>query len=130
MSYRKFMLLRIVIVMIMVVLIVWAVNSGHPMVPVPTAIAATVILLLLRRGVKEVVVDERIYSIADKAAQKAFRTFGILAAVTGATLVAISKGGSPALLHVGLTLAYATCVLVMLYYIFYTYYNRKMGGHE
>ena len=90
----------------------------------------TFILLLFRKGVKEVGVDERIYSIADKAAQKAFRTFGILAAVTGATLVAINKGSSPVLLHVGLTLAYATCALVIFYYIFYTYYNRKLGGKE
>ncbi|MFH1652129.1 MAG: hypothetical protein ABID87_08550 [Chloroflexota bacterium] len=34
------------------------------------------------------------------------------------------------LLYAGLTLAYATAALVFLYYIFYTYYNRKFGGNE
>jgi uncharacterized membrane protein len=130
MSYKQFMLVRILVVIVVAGLVAWAVTDGRPMVPVPAAIAGATILLLLRRRVKEVVIDERISSIADKAAQKAFRIFGILAAVIGATLVALSREGSPAFLYIGLTLAYATYGLVILYYVFYNYYNRKLGGKE
>jgi uncharacterized membrane protein len=128
MSFKQFTVIRIFVIVIMASLIVWAVNNGNYLIPVPVAIAAFVILLLFRRGVKEVVVDERVYSISEKASLATFRIFGITAAVTGATLVALSRETVPALEPAGFTLAYATCLLVVIYYVAYFYYNRKYSG--
>ena len=130
MSFKKFTIIRIVVIVIMASLIGWAVANGNALIPIPVAIAAFVILLLFRRGVKEIVVDERIYSISEKASLITFRLFGILAAVTGATLVALSQETIPSLEPIGFTLAYATCVLVMIYYIAYSYYNKKYSGKK
>jgi len=130
MSFKQFTIMRIVVIVIMAGLISWAVTSGNAMIPIPVAIAAFVILLLFRRGVKEVVVDERIYSISEKASLITFRVFGIMAAVIGATLVALSRETIPALEPLGFTLAYAACGLVLIYYIAYIYYNRKYSGKK
>ncbi|MFC1974571.1 DUF2178 domain-containing protein [Chloroflexota bacterium] len=130
MSKKTFMLLRALVIIIAATLISWSVTTGNALVPVPVAIAAIVILLLFRRGVKEMVIDERIYSIAEKASLVTFRVFGILAAITGATLVALSRGALTNMEQAGFTLAYSACALVAIYYIAYLYYNRKYSGKK
>jgi uncharacterized membrane protein len=130
MSFKKFTIIRIVVIVIMAGLIGWAVTSGNALIPIPVAIAAMVILLLFRRGVKEVVVDERIYSIAEKASLITFRIFGIAAAVIGATLVALGQKTVPEMEPIGFTLAYAVCGLMVIYYIAYTCYKRKYSGKK
>jgi uncharacterized membrane protein len=130
MSFKQFTVIRIFVIVIMAGLVSWAVNSGNYLIPIPVAIAALVILLLFRRGVKEVVVDERIYSIAEKASLIAFRVFGIAAAVIGATLVALGQGAVPEMAPIGFTLTYSVCGLVLIYYIAYIHYNRKYSGRK
>lgn len=130
MSLKTFTRIRIFILIIMVGLIGWAVSNGNYWIPVPAVIAALMILLLFRRGVKEVVVDERVYSIAEKASLVAFRVFGIAAAVIGITLVALGWQSASDLYKIGLTLAYSACGLLVIYYIAYLYYNRKYSGKK
>ncbi|MGD9115653.1 MAG: DUF2178 domain-containing protein [Dehalococcoidia bacterium] len=128
MSYKAYNVIRIAITAIMAALISWAVVNGNFLIPIPIAIAALVILMLFRKGVKEVVVDERVYSIAEKAAYMAFRIFGIAAAVIGATFVALGQETVPELEPIGFMLTYATCGLMIIYYIAYLIYNRKYSG--
>jgi uncharacterized membrane protein len=130
MSYKTFTVIKFLVVIIMAALIGWAVANGNYLIPIPAVIAALVILLLFRKGVKEVVADERVYSIAEKAAYLAFRIFGIAAAVIGATFVALGYKAVPELYPIGLTLAFAACGLVLIYYIAYTCYKRKYSGKK
>ena len=130
MSIKTYTAIRILVVAIMATLTVWAVAQGNALIPIPVFIAAMVILLLFRRGVKEIVVDERIYSIAEKASLIALRIFGIAAAIIGATLVALGWDSSSDLYKIGLTLAYSVCGLMVIYYIAYIYYNRKYSGKK
>jgi uncharacterized membrane protein len=130
MSFKTFTRIRIFVLIIMAGLISWAIVSGNALLPIPVVIAAVVIVLLLRKRVKEIVIDERVYSIAEKAAYITFRIFGIAAAVTGATLVALGWESSSDLYKIGLTLAYAVCGLMVIYYIAYIYYNRKYSGKK
>ena len=130
MSFKQFTLIRILVIIVMAFLISWGITSGNAWIPIPVALVALVILLLFRRGVKEIVVDERIYSIAEKASYLAFRIFGIAAAVTAATFVALGQGVVPELEPIGLTLAFSVCGLLVIYYIAYIYYNRKHSGKK
>jgi uncharacterized membrane protein len=130
MSLKTFTVIKMFVVIIMAGLVGWAMVSGNALIPIPVAIAALVILLLFRRRVKKVVVDERIYSIAEKASYLAFRIFGIAAAVIGATLVALGQEAMPELEPIGFTLAYSVCGLMAIYYIAYIYYNRKYSGKK
>jgi len=130
MSMKTYRLWRIVITIIVAFLVAWAVTTGNALIPVPTVIAGSVVLLLFRRRVKEVTMDERTFRVADKAATLTLNVFIVMAATAGATLLAISRDGSPATEPAGLTLAYSICTLLILYYIGYIYYNRKLGGKE
>lgn len=128
MSYRKFMLWRTMVFIIVVILVGWSVASNNPLIPIPTVIAGIVIVQLLKRGMREVIVDERVFSVTDKAAMLVFRTFVILAAMAAATMLGLNQERYPELEQAGFTLAYSVCTLLLLYYIAYIYYNRKYGG--
>lgn len=130
MSFKRFTLIRILIIIIMAGLISWAITSGNAWIPIPVIIAALIILLLFRRRVREVVVDERVYSTAEKASFFALRVFGIAAAVIGVTLVTLGWQSSSDLYKIGLTLAFSVCGLVLIYYIAHIYYNRKYSGKK
>ncbi len=129
MSYKKFKLWRTIII-IVAILVGWSVANNNALIPVPAVIAGTVIVLLLRRGMKEVIVDERVFSVADKAAMLVFRTFVIIAGLTAATMLALNHERYPDLEQAGFTLAYSVCALLLFYYIAYVYFNRKYGGKE
>jgi uncharacterized membrane protein len=130
MSFKQFTRIRIFILIIMVGLTSWAIVGGNAWIPIPVIIAAVILMMLLRRRVKEVVVDERVHSIAEKASLVAFRVFGIAAAIIGVTLVALGWHDASDLYKIGLTLAYSACGLLVIYYIAYLYYNRKYSGKK
>jgi uncharacterized membrane protein len=128
MSHKTFMLLRLVVVIIVAILAAWAVSSGNVLILIPAVIVGAAVMFLLSKRVREVVVDERVYSIADKASRLTVKVFVALMVITAAALITISRGGSPEFEQAGFTMAYATCGLLLIYWIAYIYYNRKLGG--
>jgi len=100
------------------------------MVPAPTVIVGIAIVFFLRKNMKEVVEDERVFSIADKAAMMVFRIFSILAATAAGTLLALSQEQYPDFATIGFTLAYSVCVMLAIYYAAYFYYHRKYSGKD
>ena len=130
MSYKKFKLWRTIVVIIVAILVGWSGANNYVFIPVPAVIVGTAIVLLLRRRVKEVIVDERIFSVADKAARLIFYTFVILAGMAAATILALDPERYPDLEQAGFTLAYSVCALLVFYCVAYMYYNRKYGGKE
>lgn len=127
MSYDRYKLWRILVIIIVAVLIGWSIANQNALIPVPAVIAGIVIVLLLRRGMKEMTVDERIFSVADKAAMFVFRVFVLLAAMTAATMLALDRE-SHDLEQAGFTLAFSVCIMLLFYCIAYIFYNRKYGG--
>jgi uncharacterized membrane protein len=128
MSYNKFKILRLFVVIVAGFLAAWAAYNGYAWIPAPALIAAIIILLLFRRGLREITVDERTFSIAYKASRVAFVAFGVGAVAIGATLLALGQSGQPELKPVGFTLCYSICALVIIYSVAYSVYNRKFGG--
>ena len=116
------------IAIILGALVAWAAYQGNGWVPIPAVIAGITIMLLFRKGVKETIVDERVYSVAYHASRVAFIIFSVGAVTVGATLLALGQNGTPELKPTGFTLCYAVCALVIVYNIAYIFYNRKFGG--
>ncbi|MFC2017904.1 DUF2178 domain-containing protein [Chloroflexota bacterium] len=127
MSYKKFRIWKILVVIFVSVLVGWSIANDNALVPVPAVIAGMVIMQLLKRGVKEETVDERVFSIADKAAMLVFRVFVLLACMASATMLALNRENTD-LRQAGFTLAFSVCFLLVVYYLAFIYYNRKYGG--
>lgn len=79
---------------------------------------------LCKRGVTEVVEDERVEKVEGEAAKRTL-VFGLIGmAIAGVLLVTLSNGGYFELREVGLTLSYSVCVL-MLVFIGLSWFYRK-----
>jgi uncharacterized membrane protein len=128
MSYKTYRLYKAVLVVIIAALVGWAVPAGNAFVPVPAAIIGMLILLFIRRGVKEIIVDERTYNIANQASRAAFQIVTLAMVLIGATLVALGNSRYPEAGPAGFTLIYSACGFLVVYLIGYIYYNRKLGG--
>ena len=91
------------------------------------AVAAGMALkYLCRRRVTEVLEDELVYRIAEKASYMTLRVSALTFAVLAAVLIALSKTGDYAAVEpIGLTLAFSVGTLLKLHLFFYGYYSRK-----
>jgi uncharacterized membrane protein len=116
MSYKKFMLFRLVIIVIIAALGAWAATSGNLVLLIPAVLVLAAVMFALRRKVTEVVVDERVNTIP--------------AVIAGAALTNLAEGASDVRFSIGLTLDYSACALMVFYWLGYIYYNRKLGGKE
>jgi uncharacterized membrane protein len=130
MSIKTYRLVMVILTLIVAALVGWSVTTGNVIVPIPTIIAGAIILYLCRRRVKAFTEDERLHSIVNQASRRTVEIVVIFMAIVGAILLAMSRGSSPNLEPAGLTLAYSVCATLIIYNIFYTYYNRKFGGKE
>jgi len=125
MSKNRLKFFRMLIVIIMGALVGWSVAIGNAIIPIPVVIGGLLLLYLLRKRVKEVIEDERIHKINEQASRVTLQVFGIVAALTGAILIALSHGGLSDFRQAGFTLAYSVCFLLIIHLILLSYFTRK-----
>jgi len=128
MSYNTFRKWQAITGMIIGGVIGVSVGMGNWIAPVVIVIIGVATMMVLRRRVKDIVADERTYAIAGKAARLTLQVVAIGMAVIGAILLIIDRGESSTLTHTGFALVYGTCALLVINYIAYYYYNRRLGG--
>jgi len=124
MKRRTFNILGIITIAILGVVIGESIKVGNAVIPVIAMIIAMIIIYTLKRNVDEVMEDERIYKIGEKASYLTFKIFLTMIAILGVFLVALSNSGMYSFEKEGYTLLYSTGVLLILYLISYGYYSR------
>jgi len=125
-TYRNW---RVAITAIIAAVAAVSVVAGNAYILISSVIIGMIVIIMLRRRVKEVIYDERTYSIAYKAARLTMSIVGIGMAVAGAILLALNRDTlSSAPAQVGFALEYAVCGLLVINLAAYTYYSRKLGG--
>ena len=125
MSKERLRFYRMLIVVAMGALIGWSVAIGNAIIPIPVVLCGLVLLYLLRKRVKEVIEDERMHKINEKASKVTLQIFGIVTALLGVILIALSQGSWTDFRQAGFTLAYSACFLLLVHLILYSYYTRK-----
>jgi len=131
MSLKTFRIWRRILIAVIGAAAAISVIIGNAYILLSAVIAGMIVIIVLRRRVKEVIADERVYTIADKAARLTLQILGIGMAFIGAILLALSRENLSAILaQVGFALEYATCGLLIIQLAAYTYYSRKLGGKE
>jgi uncharacterized membrane protein len=129
MSYNTFKTIQSITAAVIAAFAAASIVTGNAIILISVVIAGMVLLYVLRRRVKEIIADERTYTIAYKAARFTVAVVGVGMAVTGALLLALShRDYSAPLSQAGFALEYATCGLLIVNYLAYYYYSRKLGG--
>lgn len=120
MNRRQFALYSVIITAIIGATGGYSVSVGNVLLPIVAVIAGIALLSFGKRKVTEVLEDERIYKISEKASRMTLEIIGIGMALVGVSMIAMDKHA-----EAGYALAFSASVLVLLYLIFYGYYSRK-----
>ena len=86
-------------------------------------LSAALLLIILRRKVTEIIADERDYLTGGKSALLAMQIYSWMAVISMIILYAF-RDMNPAYEPIALTLAFSTCILMLLYSVIFRYYNR------
>ncbi|KAA0008561.1 MAG: DUF2178 domain-containing protein [Thermoplasmata archaeon] len=120
MDRKKFAIYAALVCAAMGAVVGYGVSKRNALLPAIAFIIGTVLIALGKRGVKEVIEDERTHRISEKVSRKIYQIFVTGAALIGTTLIALNKH-----IEVGYTLAFSACALLVLYLVLYSYYSRR-----
>ncbi len=127
MSARTNRLCSLVIVFALAVFIAWSVNMEMPIfVPIAGFVVALLLIRLCRRFTREIMVDERLQKINEKASAISYRISTIVMAIIGLVFITMRNTLPSELEIVGATLAYSVCAIMLIHLAFYYYYNHKL----
>ena len=128
MNRKKLAWCEIIVALALGIIVTWSVSVGDLMLPVIAVTVGLGVILLLRRRIEEVTVDERVHLIHEKASTMTIQVFGVITVLVGFVLIALSSSGYADFSQSGFTLVYSACALLILHLIFRHYYRRKYGG--
>ncbi len=126
MTKKRFLIYRIITVIILGAVTGASVSYGNWYLPMLCIMGAWVFLYGLRSRVKEVLADERDYGIAGRAALSAMRIYSMIAVIAGLVLY-IAQRENEVLFGIGSTLMYSAFFLMLLYTILFKIYAKKDG---
>jgi uncharacterized membrane protein len=101
-----------------------SVSIGNILPAIAAILVGAVLSYACSRRMTEVVNDEMVYRISEKASRRVVQIFTPAIAFIGLVIVTL-KESYPDLYSVGLALAYSACSILILYVIFYSYYSRR-----
>ncbi len=127
MKRKKFKQYSMAITIAVGVIIGWSAIRGDLTIALIAVVIGMIIIYLLKSRVKQVIEDERVYRISEKASRRTIQIVGTTTALIGLSLIGLSRSGYLELSEVGFSLAYFATALLMVYMIFYGYYSKKLG---
>ncbi|WP_456330443.1 DUF2178 domain-containing protein [Archaeoglobus sp.] len=118
MDRKRFALFGTALAVVLGATVGYAVESRQPYLAVIAVIAALVLLRVARGRVDEVLEDERIERVSERASRRTLELFGMSAALLSALLIAMGNDA-------GYVLGFAVCAILILYIGFYAFYSRR-----
>jgi uncharacterized membrane protein len=123
MDFKGYRRIQMIIAAVLAAMVSVFVIQGNFIIPIIAVIAAAGLILVVRKKVKEVTVDERDIKIAGLAGRMTYSVSAISLAVIGMVFFALGRNNAVYLV-IGNTLAYVTCGIMLLYIVFTWYYSR------
>ena len=123
MTIKKYQQIKLAITVVIAIIFSQAILYQNYLIPLATLVVASLVLIYLRRQVKEVIADERDYALAGKSASWAIQIYSWIAVIAMFVLYAF-KDLNPAYEPIALTLAYSTCFLMFVYSLIFKFQSR------
>lgn len=123
MTLKKYQQIKLAITVIIAIIFSQSILYQNYLIPLATLVIASLVLIWLRRQVKEVIADERDYALAGKSASWAIQIYSWIAVVSMFILYTF-KGLNPAYEAIAMTLAYSTCLLMIIYSFIFKFQNK------
>ncbi|MDY9928035.1 DUF2178 domain-containing protein [Methanosarcina sp.] len=127
MKPKQFRIISLLITVVMGAVVGFSVSIGNPALAVGVVLAGMAVMYNLKSRLEGVVEDERIHQVSQKASRITLQIVALGLALGGAFLIAM-RDAYPGYIDLGFFMAYASCGVLVLYSLFYKYYNREYGG--
>ena len=114
MTLKTYQKIKLVFVVCLSMFFSWAIFLDNFIIPVAVMIASSLVLMLLRRRVKEIVADERDWQLAGKAALITVQAYSWMAAISMFILYSMRLQNN-LFEPIAMTLAFSACVLMLIY---------------
>lgn len=128
MKYEKYKRIRDSIVVATAILIAFAVVQNSIFTALVAVTFGIVTLYFIRRGLTEIVHDERTILIQSKAASATLAIITVSIAIIGLSLIFVSGRGIGNYEQVGYLLAFQANIIIALRVLLNYYYRQKLGG--
>lgn len=126
MNKKTYKLFRILMILLIAAIVAMVAYMGNLILGLVVMFLGSLALYLARRNLEEITEDERTAHVASYASRMAILTFLIIITISGISLLAL-KSYFPEYKQAGLALVNASCLLIIIYGLFYVYYGRKFG---
>ncbi len=123
MTLKQYQFAKLATVIVLAIAIGQAVTFRNYVIPIALMVAAALLLMFFRRRVSGVIADERDYATGGRAALLAIQIYAWIAAIS-MFLFYTFRDINPAYEPIGVTLAFSTCILMLLYGVIFRYYNK------
>ncbi len=123
MNLKKYQQIKLAITVTIAVIFSQSIIYQNYLIPIATLVIALLILIWLRRQVKEVIADERDHAIAGKSASLAIQIYSWIAIIAMFILYTF-KDINPSYEPIAMTLAYSTCFLMFIYSLLFKFQNK------
>ncbi|WP_292389373.1 DUF2178 domain-containing protein [Methanosarcina sp. UBA5] len=127
MKRKQFKIINFLTTMVMAAAIGFSISIGNPAIAIASFIGGIAVVYLSKRRLEDIVEDERIRQVSQKASGITLQ-FIILSFAIGGTVLVAMKDTYPKYTDFGFFMSYAACTSLVLYSIFYMYFNMKSGG--
>lgn len=120
MTLKQYQRIKLVLVVVVAFVFSQSIILKNYFVPIGTLVVSSLLLLYLRKKVKEVINDERDFMIGGKSALVAIQIYSWISALSMFVLYAL-RDRNPAYEPIAMTLAFSTCILMILYSLIFKY---------
>ena len=127
MERKKFKVYGFVITIVVGFCIGLSAIRGEFTIAIVAVVIGMILLYSLKSRVKQVIEDERVFRISEKASRRTIQVVGTITALLGLTIIGLNRSGYLESDEVGFSLAYFATGLLMVYMLFYGYYAKKLG---
>jgi len=123
MTSRQYKIIKIIATIFLAIVFGQAIVLENYLIPVILFIITVLVLLKLRGKVKDIIADERDYALGGKSAFLAIQIYSWIAVISMLILYGLRDSNS-FFEPIALTLAYSTCILMLLYALIFRFYNK------
>lgn len=124
---KNYQILRIIVAIFVGTVVALSATIGTFLPAILAIVIGAMISYIYKKSTDEILEDERITKVSEKASRIAIVVFSVSIAFIGMFLI-ILRNEYPDYTQAGFTLSYAAVALLAIYYILYGYYNKKYGS--
>lgn len=122
-SLKTYQIIKLVMVVALAITFSQLFLYKNYLLAIALLVLFSLVMLWLRRQVKEIVADERDYVIGGKAALLSIQIYSWFAVIAMFVFYGLSDY-NPAYKPMGIVLAFSTCILMLVYSVLFRYYSR------